>query len=404
MRGISMDGEKIKVAFFSEVLKENLDGVTHTVHNLIKRVPEKKFEFLFITPVPPTCEFKHPVIVIPGIRIPANPDYKFALPFFNKTLKKELERFKPDLIHLTTPFTLGVYALNYGKKHNIPVVTTYHTHFISYIEYYFSFLPPLIMILRFLGWKYFSWFYSKCTKVFIPTTSIAQELADNNIPENIMQIWGRGVDTTLFNPMKKDDEFMDKLCGKNVKKVLFVSRIVWEKELKTLYRVYKRLLKKRPDIKMIVTGDGPQRQTLEKLMPEAVFTGKLLKNDLAKVYASSDVFIFPSITETFGNVVLEASASGIPAVIASKGGPKGIIINGVTGFHTVPKNDEDMYNKIIDILDNKTLHERMSIESVKYASSQKWSELCSKMFQSYETIVNSYSNERLNYIEKPDTY
>jgi len=384
-----MTGKKIKVALFSEVLKENLDGVTHTLYNIIERVPKDKFEYILITPLPPSPHVKlpFPVVVVPKVPFPLHQDYPVALPYFNKKLKKVLEEFKPDLIHLTTPFTLGVYALRYGKANNIPVLSTYHTHFISYIEYYFRLVPLLPKFIHWAGWKFLRWFYNRCDKTYVPTTSIIEELVDAGIEEDRLILWGRGVNRELFNPKRKDSEFMAKLAGKGTKRILFVSRLVWEKELRTLINIYKYFKDKRPDIKIVITGSGPKEGAVKKEMPDAIFTGKLIKEELAKVYASSDVFVFPSITETFGNVVLEALASGLPAVVAAKGGPKGIVKDGVTGFHVEPRNVQEFCNNLLKIIDDNELHAKMSRAASDYAETQKWDSLCDNMFSSYEEIL-----------------
>jgi glycosyltransferase involved in cell wall biosynthesis len=126
-------------------------------------------------------------------------------------------------------------------------------------------------------------------------------------------------------------------------------------------------------------------------MPDALFTGKLVKRDLARIYASSDVFLFPSITETFGNVVLEAMASGVPPVVAAQGGPKGIVKDGVTGFHAKPKDASDFHRKISRLLDDPKLAARMGTAAAAYAHRQQWDLLCADMFGSYERILGRFA-------------
>ena len=129
-----MSGKRpIKIALFSEVLKEHLDGVTNTLYQIIDRIPKDRFEYLFITSYPPSESVKlpFPVITAPKIAVPTNPDYPISIPFFNSQLREKLDEFQPDIIHLTTPFTLGNYALSYGQEQGIPVLATYHTLFVS---------------------------------------------------------------------------------------------------------------------------------------------------------------------------------------------------------------------------------------------------------------------------------
>ena len=393
--------KKIKVEFFTDVLRENLDGVTYTLYNIIERIPKDKFEYIFITPFPPSENVKlpFPVIVCPYIRFPLYGAYPLAIPFFSRKLKKTLDNFEPDIIHFTTPSFLGRYALNYALKKKIQLFSTYHTHFLSYIGYYKMFtLFNLLPFWMGIGAKVTKFFYNKCLMSFVPTDPILEELIEVGIDKKRLKIWGRGIDTKKYNPTYRDTEYINKLAGEGSKKILFVSRLVNEKEVTTLLNIYKKFEKTRPDIKMVLTGDGPEENMLRKNMPNAVFTGKLIDDDLARIYASCDLFIFPSITETFGNVVLEALASGLPAVVAAQGGPKGIVKHGKTGFHAEPKDAADFCEQILKILDNPKLKKKMSSDAVKYAKSQSWDTLCDDMFQTY---IN-YSKKQTEKIEEID--
>ena len=138
---------------------------------------------------------------------------------------------------------------------------------------------------------------------------------------------------------------------------------------------------------MVITGDGPQRRYMEKTMPDAVFTGSMLNSDLPKIYASCDMFLFPSITETFGNVNLEAMASGLPVVAAAKGGQCGIVEEGVTGYLVEPKNVDAFCEKIDYLIRNPEARKQMGKKAVAYARTQKWDILCDAMFASYEKAV-----------------
>jgi glycosyltransferase involved in cell wall biosynthesis len=377
---------KIKVAFFSDVLRENLDGVTYTMYNIIERIPQDRFDYLFITPFPPSDPslIPYPVYRCPYVRFPLYGAYPFAFPAFSTKLKRVLDDFKPDIVHFTTPTLLGRYAVKYAMEKRIHLFSTYHTHFMSYIEYY--------TIFKFLGgierWKgvcgrIMRWMYNRCELTFVPTEPIREEMVSFGIDDGRLVTWGRGIDMTQYNQDFRDNEYIDSLAGKNTKRILFVSRLVWEKEIRTLIGIYKRLEAARPDIKMILTGEGPQKKYLERMMPKAIFTGKLIGDELARIYASCDLFVFPSVTETFGNVVLEALASGLPSVVAAKGGPMGIVKNGKNGFHAIPKDVADFCDKITRILDDPELHKAMRRNAIDYARSQSWDALCERMFAIY---------------------
>lgn len=384
-----MTASKIKIALFSDVLKENTDGVTYTLYNIIKRIPREKFDLLFITPYPPDDmdNFPFPVHVCNYIRFPLYSEYPLALPDFDKSLKQALDDFTPDIIHFTTPSLLGRYAVKYAKAHAIPLTSTYHTHFKAYLDYYFKYTPGLKQFIHWLVKKIMLWFYNQCVISFVPTRPILNELIEVGIEEERLMVWGRGIEEHKYNSSFKNHEYIEKIAGKNSKKILFASRLVWEKEIQTLINIYDIFSKSKPDYKMIIAGDGPQKKYMQKHMPGAIFTGKLQGKELSKIFASCDLFVFPSITETFGNVVLEAMSSGLPVVAADQGGPKGIIQHGITGLLARPKDAEDFSSKIISILDDPVYKEKLSQKATAYAKSQSWDTLCDILFNKYEDVI-----------------
>ena len=383
---------KIKVAFFTDVLEEDHDGVTRTIYNIVKRIPDDKFEYIFITPHPPADEsnFPYPIIPCRSFPLPVQRDYRIGFPYFDSKLDKSIEDFKPDIIHFTSPSFLGKYALKYASKNKIPAVSIFHTNYPTYMEYYFTRIPILKGFLIWFTHFVLRWFHNRCDLTYVPTSSIRDEIVGFGIEESNLMIWGRGINTKLFNPSRRDKKYIDKLCGEKTIRILFVSRILWIKGVKTLAGIYQLLEKKYPNVKMVITGDGSQEKYLKKNMPNAVFTGKLVGEELSRIYASCDIFVFPSVTETFGNVVLEALASGLPVVAASKGGQTGIVKDGETGFLAKPKNPEDFFHKISQLIDNPELIKKMSEKAAAYAESQKWEILCNEMFESYRNIISKF--------------
>jgi len=341
-----------------------------------------------ITPYPPTekVKFPFPVVVCRYVKMPLYGDYPLGLPYFDKNLEEALEKFKPDIVHFTTPSFLGRYARNYAKRNNIPLVTTYHTHFPMYVSYYFKYLPFLNFLSHIVPYI-LRYYYNACNLVFVPTAPVLEDLVRCGIERKRMTIWGRGIDMKQFNPRNRDTNYIDKLCGKDTLRILFVSRIFWIKEISTIVKIYRRLNKSHPNVKIVITGDGPQFNWMRKKMPDAVFTGKLINSDLARIYASCDLFLFPSITETFGNVVLEALASGLPVVAAAKGGPAGIVKDGETGYLVEPKNIDVFCEKLGRLVDDARLRKQMGVRAHKYAQSQKWDILCRDMYSSYEEKI-----------------
>ncbi|MCR9254156.1 MAG: glycosyltransferase family 1 protein [bacterium] len=380
--------EKIRVAFFADVLEEDFDGVSVTLHQILNRVPKDYFEFLVITPHPPKNRKNVPfdIYVCNWIPIPVNKGYRLAIPRLDAGLKGRLNRFKPDLIHFSTPSLLGVYALKYGNKRNIPVVTIYHTHYATYVDYYIR-VPKASSYLQEPVIKGLMGIYSKCALTFAPTEEMRDFLVNSGVPKESLRILKRGVEPLRFSPLKANGSFRKdyNLEGKRV--ILFVSRLVKEKETDTVVAVYNMFKETRDDVQFVITGDGPDKENMEAAMPDAIFTGKQTGDTLAEIYASSDVFIFPSVTETFGNVVLESLASGTPVVAAKAGGPVNIVENGKSGFLVTPKEQQEFYDRINEILEDDELRGRMSKAAVLYAKTQNWNRISQILFDGYHELI-----------------
>ncbi|WP_400262313.1 glycosyltransferase [Sphingobacterium sp. SG20118] len=247
----------IKVAFFAEIMIPDFDGAARTIFQLVDRIDKGRFEFLFIYGTGPEKIQDFESLKIPSLSIPIQQNYSMAIPALaDQRLKKKLHDFNPDIIHIATPSLLGFYAQKYALKNQIPVISIYHTHFVSYIDYYlkhFSFLvgPTKKKIIQTQNK-----FYNNCDKVYVPTTSIVSELIKMGVNPSLMQIWKRGIDNTLFSPKKKDSSWLKEITGNDHPTLLFASRLVWEKNLKTLIDIYTLLKQQNIPFNFIVAGDG----------------------------------------------------------------------------------------------------------------------------------------------------
>ena len=244
--------KKIKIAFFADILVRDYDGCLRTVFHIIDRLPEDRFDVEFFCGVAPQNDFKYKVHSIPKLRIPMNKSYKVALPFLQRDkLETQLKKFDPDIIHITSPSPLGNFAVKYANKHKIPVSTIYHTHFISYVDYYFRTVPQLIPLARKAVTHISRNFYDSCDKVFVPTQEMITDLSERGLNPTNMVLWPRGLDKNIFSPLREDKHKMYELTANTKKNILFASRLVWEKNLKTLINIYREIEKKKLDINMI---------------------------------------------------------------------------------------------------------------------------------------------------------
>jgi len=380
---------KIKVAFFAESLLQDVDGAVRTMYQLINRIPTNQFEFLFITGELPYGEFPHEIMQVPSIKLPFNETYKMSLSFLvSDKIKEKLSSFKPNIIHIATPSPMGHFASNYAQKRSIPMISIYHTHFLSYVDYYLKNLPILLPTIRNRMISDMQKFYNACDLVYVPTNRMKLELSEIGVFSNHLKLWQRGLKKDLFSPDKRDLTYIRSLTKNTKPNILFASRLVWEKNLNTLANIYKEIKKKALEYNIIIAGDGTAKSTLQKMMPEAIFLGKLNHEQLSKTYASSDIFLFPSVSETYGNVVIEALASGLPCVIANGGGTIDLINHSHNGIICDPHEPSEYLDAIHRILNNNNLRQTLiknGLESVKGLS---WDRLVEDYFNDLSFLAN----------------
>lgn len=391
-RGVA-EKRKIRVAFFSDILMRDFDGANKTMFQLIDRIPED-YTYMFFCGMSSQNNAKHAVKEVPTFTIPANNTYKVALPnLYKSELKASLAMFRPDVIHIATPSSLGFFALNYAKKHGIPVLSVYHTHFISYIKYYLKNLPFLINFTESVIARTYRRFYNKCDVTYVPTRQIAHELVKSGVSAENFKLWQRGINTSLFSPEKRERTFMLRVTGNDYPTLLFVSRLVWEKNLATLFEIYDRVQELGLKVNFLVAGDGVAEKAARARMRKAFFLGRLAHESLATVYASSDIFIFPSISEAYGNVVIEAMASGCVPVIARGGGSQALVDDGVTGFLCEPNEADAYIDKIQVLLTNHSLRKKMRAAGLKFTSTLSWENLSNEYFDDIERLAMGYSKK-----------
>lgn len=374
----------LKVAIFTGNYNHIRDGVSLTLNRLVAFLLGKKVEVLVFGPTtePPAFSHEGTLISVPSLSMPGRPEYRISIALSSRATKK-LEEFNPDIIHIATPDLLGFKALRWAINRNIPVVSSYHTHFSSYLKYYkLTLLEPFM-------WKYLRWFYSKCIMVFVPSYSMSEILEAKQIKSDL-RIWARGIESDKFSPVFRSDKWRREKGFKPEDIVIsFVSRLVWEKNLNLFADLVKSLSSEYPQVKALIVGDGPAYEEVKEIIPEAVFTGFLEGEDLATAYASSDLFFFPSDTETFGNVTLEAMASGLPCIVADATGSKSLVEHGVNGFLAPAGEPDDFYKLIENLIVNTELREKMAAASIEKAVNYSWDSINSTLLGYYKEILEA---------------
>lgn len=374
----------LRIAIFTGNYNHIQDGVSLTLNRLVRYLLDKGVSVMIFGPTIESPPMKHEgeFVPVPSISAFGRPEYQISTRF-PASVREKLDQFSPNLIHIATPDILGYKALKYAMAKEIPIVASYHTHFTSYLKYYrLNFLEPLV-------WKYLSWFYSQCRHLYVPSASMKDELNGHGLI-NGLKIWARGVDTNLFSPEKRNLEWRHKIGFADDDVVVsFVSRLVWEKDLKTFASTLKKSISHNNKIKILIVGDGPEKEEFQEMLPTAYFTGYLSGDALATAYACSDVFFFPSDTETFGNVTLEAMSCGLPVIVADATGSKSLVEEGRNGFIGQPQNSDEFSTYIDQLGKNTIKREEMREASRQIALKYDWSNVMDNLLKLYNLAAKN---------------
>ncbi|SHE95084.1 Glycosyltransferase involved in cell wall bisynthesis [Fodinibius roseus] len=373
---------ELRVAIFTGNYNHIQDGVSLTLNRLVAYLESQNVPVLVFGPTvdDPAIDHEGEFVPVPSAPMPGRSEYRVTVGF-PESAQKKLRAFEPTLVHLATPDVLGFRAMRWAQANNIQIVASYHTHFTSYLKYY------NLGMLEMLGWKYLQWFYSQCKHIYVPSPSMATELNEEGIDEGI-RIWERGVNTDDFNPKHRDMDWRRSIGYEDSDTIVsFVSRLVWEKNLQTFVDTIKILQQENPDMRAMVVGDGPAKKELEHMLPEAHFTGFITGEELSRAYASSDVFLFPSETETFGNVTLEAMSSGLPCVVADATGSRSLVESGVNGYLAAPRDTQEFARCVARIADNETVWQEMSRAARQKALAYSWDNVNRKLLENYREAL-----------------
>lgn len=326
------------------------------------------------------------VMTFPAIGSFAFPEYpNFSIPY--PPLLSMLDacyRERFTQIHVATPGPVGLAALAIARILGLPICGTYHTALPQYAEVLTD--DPA---LEELTWRYMLWFYGQMDWVYVPSRFTGQELARRGLPEGKIRLYPRGIDVERFHPMKRNGFFAGRFgIGTQTTKLLYVGRVSQEKELPLLGEVFRALHRRRQDIHLIVVGDGPYLPEMRRTLADlpVTFTGLLMGEDLPQAYASADLFLFPSQTDTFGNVVLEAQASGLPVVVVDKGGPQENLIPGKTGI-VVPAGDPGAFlDAVLQILDNPSDMQEKGLLARRHMEGRSLESAYLELWESYGSL------------------
>lgn len=335
---ITTSENKEKIALFTDTLHE-INGVAITIRRLVETAKNRGVELKVITSSHRRTAFENGVMNFRSVGdfvLPEYPDLKLSFPPLLDVIDY-FEREGFTRIHVSTPGTIGIIALFIAKLMDIPISGTYHTDIPQYVKSLTS-----DELMEQAAWQYMIWFYNQMEEVMVPSSSTMKQLIGHGLPAEKARPLPRWVDTQRFTPAMGDEGFWRGFGAGEGTRFLYVGRVSREKNLGLLADAFRELQESGFGAQLVIIGDGPYRTELEEKLRglPATFAGFLEGDELSRGYASSHVFVFPSTTDTFGNVVLEAQASGLPVIVTDQGGPKELMRDGVTGI-VVRADDKD---------------------------------------------------------------
>jgi glycosyltransferase involved in cell wall biosynthesis len=378
-----------RIALFSGNYNYVMDGPVRALNKLVGFLEEQGIEVLVFAPTADKPAFKHngTLISVPSFALPGRSEYRVAMGL-PRSIRKILADFDPQLIHLAAPDLLGCGALKWARRNNVPAVASFHTRFDTYPRYY-----HMAWLERYVT-AFMRRFYHRCEQVYVPSECMAHILREQNMAQDI-RLWSRGVDNTVFTPARRDLEWRRSHGIQDDEVVItFVGRLVLEKGLDKFADTLDLLRKRAIPHKALIVGDGPERERFSKRLPDALFCGYLQGEDLGRAYASSDIFFNASITETFGNVTLEAMASGVPAVCANASGSASLVADGETGYLVEPGNVTAFADRIGQLISDPDLRHGMAAASLEAARPFTWHAVLSKLLEQYEQAITHFAARR----------
>ncbi|WP_124058565.1 glycosyltransferase family 4 protein [Vaginisenegalia massiliensis] len=376
----------MRIAIATETFLPATDGICTRFANMAVEMKRMGHEVIIISPDLGITEYQ-------GIPVYGMETFNFALygsrPWGkpNKAIKKILKEFKPDVVHAVNPFIMVTSAVHYAKKLDIPLLTSYHTHIPNYLDHYH--LP----LLKPLLWEYLRFWHQGSDINLTVSASLAQELEEQAI--DVHGVMPRGIDLSQRDPEFFDQDLYQELTFglPDQKLLVYVGRLAAEKDIDQLRAIFNY----RHDICLAIVGDGPEKENLERLFAgtKTTFVGFKFGQELAKAFATADAFIFPSTSETFGLVISEAMASGLP-VIAAESGPTLEQIQPLKTGVCFESHNEASLIEALDCLDQPLLMQAMGLQARSEAQKYSWQAAASCLVDYYEQAINHHFGQENN--------
>ncbi|WP_446212992.1 glycosyltransferase family 4 protein [Micromonospora sp. IBSANI012] len=376
----------MRIAIVTESFPPDVNGVAHSVVRTAEHLVLRGHQPLVIAPAPPGgrrgADDRHDyeVVRIPSVPLPRYQGFRLGVP--STRLSEALLAHAPDVVHLASPFVLGARAATLARRHELPTVAVYQTDVASYARAY------RVGWGEAAAWRRLREIHNLAHRTLAPSTRAAADLLAHGVGR--IWLWRRGVDALRFTPDKRCDALRRDLARHGEVVVGYVGRLAPEKRV-DLLEATSRL----PGVRVVVVGDGPARQHLERALPRVRFLGVRHGDDLARIYASLDVFVHTGPHETFGQTVQEASASGVPVVAPASGGPVDLVEPGVTGLLVPPGDAAALADAVAGLVADASRRTAYGAAGRAAVSRRSWGRVGDELVGHYRAVLDGAPAARL---------
>jgi phosphatidylinositol alpha 1,6-mannosyltransferase len=372
----------MKVALYAGTYVKDKDGAVRSIYQLVASMIKRGHQVVVWTPdFTPGETASVPVNRTPSVPIPLYPDYKLG--FYNAVTEWQLDEFAPDIVHISTPDIVGRKFLGYARKKGIPAGSAYHTDFPSYLSYYhLGFAEPAV-------WRSLRKFYNACDVTLAPNESVRERLTGKGIER--VELWSRGIDRELFDPSRRSAKLRRAWDAEGRTVIIYAGRFVLYKDIDVVMSLYQRFIEEGlgERVRFVMIGSGPEEAEMRARMPDAVFTGYLTGVALPEAYASGDLFLFPSTTEAFCNVALEALATGLPAVVSDVGGCRELVERSGGGLVARAGDVRAFYACCTKLMQDGDLFRAMRERGLAFAEDKSWSAVNGQLIDRYQAMIDA---------------
>jgi glycosyltransferase involved in cell wall biosynthesis len=374
----------VNVAIFTDNDFDKVNGVTTTLRAVLQHAPLGLLVRVYTASARGVNEPQYLALRSLRARIPFYREMRMYFPRVGRYRRQAIAD-RIDVVHLTTPGPIGLAAMRVARQLELPLVGSFHTDLEAYTRI-LSGSPRLGALMR----EFMRWPYGRCARVLVPSEATRQLLAGAGSDERRIQVWRRGVDSAWFDPARRSDR-LRQAWGVSAERpaLLYVGRLSREKGLDLLPSLHDRLKQRGVAHRFVVAGRGPMRDELRHRMPDAIFTGQLARDEVAAAFASADAFVFPSRTDTAGNVVLEAQASGLPVFVSDTGGPRENMIDGRTGVIVAGAAAAAWADSLAAVLHDRGRMSELASAAREYGVARRWENALEPLYRTYYEVLRA---------------